>query len=74
MKQMRQFLKSNGFFIIEEFVGVGYKGIVFNFGGVAGYFDDNKLRVHLTPIGKLIHRMIPARYMGHMLCYVVRRG
>lgn len=74
MKQMRQFLKSNGFSIIEEFVGVGDKGIVFNFGRVAGYFDDNKLRVHLTPIGKLIRRMIPARYMGHMLCYVVRRG
>ncbi len=72
-EQMVSFINSSGLSIIEEFSKEGDKGIIFNFGDLAGYFNDNELRPYLNGFGRLIKMLIAGQHMSHMLCYVVTR-
>lgn len=71
-RQMRDFLRTSGFAIEEEFVDFGDEGVLHNFGSLAGRYDYEEACVTFTMIGKWIRKAIPLSQVGHMLCYVVR--
>ena len=70
-KQVREIFISSGWDIVEEFAEHGDEGIFHNFGLLVGQYDKIK-GVQFNYLGKLLRRMIDVKYMGHMLCYVLR--
>jgi SAM-dependent methyltransferase len=70
-QQMRRFLNEAGFTVIREFVDFADEGILHNFGKLAGRYDRENSRVRFSLPGRLLRAVIPSRWVGHMLCYVV---
>ncbi len=71
--EMQILLESAGFKVLEESVIMTESGVFNTFGRLAGSFDPFDGIVRLSFLGKLLHHLIPADAVGHMLCYVVRR-
>jgi len=71
--QMRGFLKSAGLEIQDEFVSFAPEGVLSHFGRIAGVWNPVEERADLTPIGQALLVALPERFVGHMLCYVLRK-
>ncbi|MDD4734693.1 MAG: class I SAM-dependent methyltransferase [Kiritimatiellae bacterium] len=71
--QMRGFLKEAGFSIEREFVSFADEGILHNFGRMAAHWDDKCCCVRLNLLGRMLQRILPLKYYGHMLCFLVHR-
>lgn len=72
-RQMKQILHECGFQIVEEFVEFGDEGILHYFGRMAGFYDYEKGRVAFTIMGRFLRAVVPLDFVGHMLCYLVRK-
>jgi SAM-dependent methyltransferase len=72
--QMQAFLRDTGFSIQREFVAFGNEGILHNFGRIAGRWNPERADVDFGPIGRILRKLLPVSFMGHMLCYVVTKG
>ncbi len=68
-RQMRRFVGESGFAVIQEFADFKDEGVLHNFGGIVGSYDYAAGRVRLNPIGRLLRRLLPVSFVGHMLCY-----
>lgn len=73
-RQMRSLLDAAGFEIVEQFADFKDEGILHNFGPLAGAYDFQDSRVRFSPVGRLIRRMLPVRWVGYMLCCVVSKS
>lgn len=71
--QMRSFLTQAGFAIEKEFVAFGNEGILHSFGRYAARWDQKRCDVDFTPWGLLLRKIIPVYFMGHMLCYILKK-
>lgn len=71
--QLRPIIANKGFAIIEEFVDFADEGIFHNFGRMAGRYDGLAGKVVFSPLGKILRRLCPVDFSGHMLCYVARK-
>jgi hypothetical protein len=71
--QMRDFLSTTGFEIISETAAFKDEGISHNFGRIAGRWDNAERRVHLTPFGRFLARLLSVNSTGHMLVFVVAK-
>ena len=70
--QMREFINKAGFEVVREFVCFGDEGILHNFGRMAGKWDPSQQKVKFNLLGTVLRWVIPLKFMGHMLCYVLR--
>lgn len=71
--QMRGFLNSVGLMRVEEFVDFRDEGILHNSSFLAGSYDYENSRVRFNALGRTLKAVVPAAWVGHMLCYVVRK-
>lgn len=72
-RQMDGFLAAAGFRVVRRFAAFADEGLYHTFGRLAGRWNDAAARVDLTPIGRLLRKVLPAAHVGHMLCYVVEK-
>ncbi len=73
-RDMRAFLRDSGFSIVREFVEFQDEGVLLNYGRLAGDFDYNMGRVRFSVLGRMLKVFSPKWLVGHMLCYVVKKG
>ena len=66
------FLESAGLQLISAGVMVLDKGVIFNFGRLAGSFDDDGT-ASLNSVGCAIKKLLPPWAVAQALSYVVRR-
>lgn len=71
---MRGFFHEAGFSVIHEFIDFKDEGILHNFGGICGHHDSCKGSVCFSLPGRMLRSLLPLQWVGHMLCYVVRRS
>jgi len=71
--QMRQFVQSEGFEILEEFVSSHDEGVLHNFGGLAGKYDHETATVKFSLLGRWLRNILPIDMVGHMLVYVLHK-
>lgn len=72
-RQMRQFLQNCGFEVLTEEVGFVDEGLSHNIGLLAGHWNEGRQDVTLTAAGRLLKKVLPRTWVGHMLCYVARK-
>ncbi len=73
-QEMRQFLKDSNFSILEENVDFGDEGLLHNFGRLVGVYDVCSAQVQFNIFGKMLGKVLPVAWRGHMLCYVVGKS
>jgi len=71
---MRGFLLEAGFSVVREFVDFRDEGVLHNFGRISGRYDSQEGCVRFSLPGRLLRALLPLDWVGHMLCYVVRRS
>jgi len=71
--EMRTCLTDEGFVVVQEFVDFVDEGILHNFGSIAGKYDTEHGRVQFTIAGAVLRKLLPAQWVGHMLCYLVSK-
>jgi len=72
-RQFRGFLREAGFSILEAFAEFPEEGLIHNFGKLAGSYDPAGTGLSLTSLGRAVLRLLPASYLGHMVCFIARR-
>ncbi len=72
-RQMRLILRKQGFSILEESAVFADGGVYHIFGKKAGRYEKSRGIIVLSRLGKVLCRLLPVDYVGHMLCYVVRK-
>ena len=70
-KQMRTFLAETGFSIRSEFVFSRDSGIYHSFRPLFARYDSEEELFTFSMIGKILRKVMPVDWIGHMLCYVV---
>jgi SAM-dependent methyltransferase len=76
-KQMRGFFRQTRFQIIREYVAAKDSGIYHNFGGpfsrnFTGRFNKQAAKFEFNWVGRLLKKILPVSWVGHMLHYVVK--
>lgn len=72
-QQMDGFLHSAGFVIRRRFAAFADQGALHTFGRLAGRWNAANAQVDLTLAGRVLTRLLPSAWIGHMLCYVVEK-
>jgi hypothetical protein len=54
----------------RSFAGFVPEGILHNFGGIAGTYNQEAGCAELSWIGHILARMIPSHFTGHMLTFI----
>jgi SAM-dependent methyltransferase len=72
-KQMRTFLKQCGFDILEESVICRDDGIYHNFRPLFARWNREEEVFSFSTLGNILREMLPVEWIGHMLCYVVKK-
>lgn len=72
--QMRSFLLESGFTILEESVIARDDGLYHNLGSLFVRWDPEEEIFSFSRMGKIVRAVIPGNWIGHMLCYVIRKN
>ena len=72
-RQLDAFISEAGFMVRRRFAAFADEGLLHTFGRLAGTWSDKDSRVELTPIGRILKKLLPVSHIGHMLCYVVEK-